>query len=286
MDLIGELTDGGGIIRTAEHRGQRNQISRAVDSGALVRLLPGVVVARELVDDPVVRARAAIAWQPRGVLLGRIAARLSFWPQCPVDAIDLNAPPSRHRPRIIRPHQRRIPADHLMSWGTALLTIPERTVLDLAQAGDWPPLCEALRSRAVTAASLAQIAASLAGRPGADARRECVIRAEGNPWSVPEMDLQRLYRNAGITGWVGNQRLRIGQTTLFPDIRFDRERVLVEVDSRRHHTQAEYFERDRARHNLVAADDWALLTFTPHAIWTNPEQVLAQTRAVLRLRRA
>ncbi len=285
MTLADALNAGHGVLATSAHRPLRNQIRRAIDRGDLVRLLPGVVVLRELAADPVARARAAVLWQPRGILLRRIAARLSFWPDCRVDAIDLNMAHTRHCPGFIKASQQRIPADHLLPWGPAHLTSPSITVLDLARVGDWAALCEALRTGAVTLASLTEANDALAGHPGATRRRECLVRAAANPWSVPEMDLHQLYRENGIAGWVGNARLRVGQTTMIPDVRFDRERLLVEVDSRQHHTQAESFERDRARHNLVTVNDWAVLTFTPSSIWTTPGLVVAQTRALLQQRR-
>lgn len=281
MSIEFALHEGQGIIRSSAHPGLRNQFTRAVATGRLVRLYPGVLVAADHAADPLVRARAALAWNPGLVLMGPAAARASFWPEAPVGEIDLAGIKGGHIPRGVRLHQIEVPADLRCAWNPGYLTAPALTAIDLAVAGYWAGLCHALRTRIVDLDDLYAAGAMVARRRGRAARAECLVRASGNPWSVPELDLHQLYRTAGITGWVGNQPIRCNGRVLIPDVAFHASGVIVEVDSYQYHAHMDGFESDRERHNLLVACGWTVLHVTPRMIWQCPQTVLGQTRAVL-----
>lgn len=275
------LHQGGGVIHTPAYRHLRNQFTRALASGELVRAFPGVLIARSLAEEPLVRARAALTWKPNHVLMGPAAAQATFWPGCPVDAIDLAGAKLRSIPKGVRLHQLPVPAELQISAGIGRLTSPALTVVDLAMMGRWEALCEALRGGAVTLSDLDRSCELVQARLGIGVRRECVRRAAGNPWSIAELDLHELYRQADITGWLGNRRLPGYDEIIIPDVTFDAARVVVEVDGRQYHDTADRFEADRARTNRLVADGWAVLRFTPRMIWREPGLVVAQTRATL-----
>lgn len=281
MNLEDALRAGGGVIAASDYRPLRNQFTRAIAAGTLVRLCPGVLVAADLVDDPVIRARAAHTWRPGHILMGPAAARASFWPECPDTMIDLAGPQTDVVPKIVRLHQVKVPVELRANWGTAIITRAELTVLDMATMGKWAALCEGLRRGAVSAESLARAGDLVARRLKPGIRRECLARAAGNPWSVPEMNLQMLYRKAGIDGWVGNRQIIACGHLVIPDIAFDVPKLIVEVDGRKYHTQVASFESDRAHSNWLTADGWRILRFTPSTIWNEPETVLQQTWATL-----
>lgn len=281
MSIESALEQGRGIIVAREHRPWRNRLARAVAAGELTRLYPGVLVATSLAGDPMVRARAALVWKPRHVLMGPAAALATFWPGCPVDEIDLAGPNPRLIPAGVRLHQVDVPPGLRVAWGPGQATHPALTVLDMAAIGRWDALCHGLRTGAVRPDSLADAAAALPRRHGARARAECLERAAGNPWSVAELDLHMLYRSAGITGWVGNRPIVCGDRTVIPDVTFEQKRTIAEVDGRAYHSGDDSFESDRERHNLFVAAGWAVLHFTPRMIWRAPHLVIAQTRAVI-----
>ncbi len=281
MSIEDALRAGGGVIAAADYRPLRNKFTRAIAAGTLVRLCPGVLVAADLVDDPVIRARAVHTWRPGHILMGPAAARASFWPDCPDGMIDLAGPQTDVVPKIVRLHQIKVPVELRANRGTAIITNPELTVLDMAMMGKWAALCEGLRRGAVNADSLARANDLVAHRLKTGVRKECLARAIGNPWSVPEMNLQMLYRQAGIDGWVGNRKISCGEHLVVPDIAFDVPKLIVEVDGRKYHTQVASFEADRARGNWLTADGWRILRFTPMMIWNEPETVLEQTWAAL-----
>lgn len=285
MSIEIALEQGAGIIATARYRSLRNQLARAVNQGHLVRLCPGVLGAREIADQPEVRSRAALTWKPGHILMGPAAARVTFWPECPVGSVDIAGPQTHLQPPGVRVHQLMVPTELRAGWGGGIVTVPELTVLDMAVMGRWDGLCEALRRKAVSLASLS-VAAELVGRRrGAESRRECLLRAAGNPWSVPEMELHLLYRGAGILGWVGNRAIRLNGRIRIPDVAFETAPVLAEVDSRLHHTRVNDFVADQVRGNWFAADGWSLLRFAPETIREHPNEVIEQTLATLASRR-
>lgn len=265
----------------ARYPESRGKLTRAVAAGKLVRLCPGILTAATLADNPLVRAHAAHLWCPRHVLMGASAARVTFWPDCPGEIIDLAGEKAGSNPEIVRLHRLKVPPELRANWGTAAITCPELTVLDMATMGNWKGLCEALRTRTVTLGSLTLANELLAGRNGSTTRRECLTRAAGNPWSVPEMDLQVLYRQHKITGWVGNRKITCAGRTVIPDIAFDALKLVVEVDGRKYHSKLEDFERDRQRANWFIADGWRVLQFTPQTIWHDPREVIELTQAAL-----
>ena len=280
-DIEIALRTGHGLLSTAQHRPLRHQIARALQQGKLVRILPGVVTTPDLADDPGIRAQAAMRWQPNAVLMGDAAARLSFLPDHPIDRLEMTG----QRPGTIPPgmvfHNIPVPAELRHCTDAGMLTVPELTVLDLAVADKWRPLCEALRRHVVTAESIHLANEAVHPREGLATRAEIVAKAAGNPWSVAELDLQILYRENGITGWVGNQRMRLGQTTVVPDLTFEEARVICQVDSWEFHSSREAFEADRDWHNTLTSMGWGILHITPRQIWQQPRRVLAWTRGLL-----
>lgn len=285
MNIEDALNEGGGIIATNKYRELRNQFSRAVMSGRLIRLYPRVLVASHLADDPAVRARAALIWQPRHVLMGPAAARVTFWPTCPVETIDLAGRHLRSTPHGTQIHQISVPYELRMPWAEGFVTIPEVTVLDLAVTDQWGALCEALRQGRVSAQSLESAAELISRRAGKAQRLECLRRAQDNPWSVAEMDLHLLYRRAGINGWVANRPVKANGRRFVPDLVFEKAKLIVEVDGRQFHSSPQAFHADRERDNCFVSDGWIILRFTPAMIWNHPEQVIEQTLAALACRR-
>ena len=276
------LKTSGGILKTARCRHLRHQIARALHSGALIRPFPGVVVAPDLAQLPETRALAAACWQPNAVLMGDAAALLTFLPNQPLRRLELAGRPPGTIPTDVRFRRLAVPAELRIVTDQAQLTVAELTVLDLAMRDDWRPLCEALRRDLVTQDSLRSVGEVLA-QTRRDRLRlaDCLTAASGNPWSVPEYDLQQLYRRHGITGWTGNQRMRLGMKTVVPDLTFEEQRVICAVDSWEFHGSREAFEADREWHNELTALGWTILHFTPTQIWHQPDRVMAWTWAAL-----
>lgn len=278
------LRNGNGVIKTAHHRPLRHQIARALQHGSLVKLLPGVVTTPDLAPEPRIRALAAMRWQPTATLMGDAAALVTFLSGHKLDRLELVGRPPGTVPPGLTFHKLPVPAELRIAGPDGTVTSPDLTVLDLALAGKWTPLCEALRLGAITSGSIATANDLLRVRKRVTERAHCVLVAAGNPWSIPEMDLQQLYRDHGFTGWVGNRRMPLGQKTVVPDVTFEAQRVICQVDGWEYHSSRDAFEADREWHNELTAQGWTIMHFTPRQIWQQPRQVLHWTISALSMR--
>ncbi len=114
-----------------------------------------------------------------------------------------------------------------------------------------------------------------------------LLHARGEGYVAPASELERtmlmLIQDAGVPapareidvgdadGWVGRVELV-----------FHAAKVLVEVDSRRHHTALADYERDRARDNRLVAQGFRVLRFTADQIADHPQAVIDTLRRALR----
>lgn len=55
----------------------------------VVGILPGVYGRADVAAQPRVRARAVMAWRPDAVIVGELAAQLTFWRDIQVTTIDV-----------------------------------------------------------------------------------------------------------------------------------------------------------------------------------------------------
>ncbi len=112
-----------------------------------------------------------------------------------------------------------------------------------------------------------------------------LIDSGAEPWSAAERLAHRVYRAAGLSGWVTNHRVVVpGWATCYIDIAFRRQLVASEIDGQIHERDRTIFESDRARQNALLLEGWLILRFTWRMLTEDPEQVVATTRRALALR--
>ena len=80
---------------------------------------------------PEVRARAVAAWDPNGVLTGRAAARLTFWPDISVPVVTVSSPSHRPAPPGVAVTRERLDPELVVSVEGVRMTVPALTALDL-----------------------------------------------------------------------------------------------------------------------------------------------------------
>ncbi len=283
MTLQSAITQSRGVLSTSEYRSLRNSISRACARGELIRVLPGVVVAAEGLQDPLTLIRAARQWNPSCVLVGATAARLSYWPGAPAGVVDLaveGEPPSSPYYRMVR---RSLPLELIDRRLGIGVSSAEVTALDLFASGVPVGLYEALRTRSVTQLSLHRACGLLKGSPGSASRRAALRVAAANPWSVPEAQLHEILRTAHLTGWVGNHRVVLNGVTYYLDVGFPRQRLAIEVDGYAVHGDRSAFEHDRERQAHLMAHGWRVLRLTSRMIERDPDAVIVTIRRALRV---
>lgn len=179
-----------------------------------------------------------------------------------------------------------LPTHHLTVVDGIVTTRVARTLVDLAGAVH-PARAEravdnCLAKGVVTLAVLASVTQELAakGRTAIALMRE-LLEARGGGCIAPESELEArflaLVRRAGLpepgpqlhagdhSDWVGRA-----------DYGYAANRVLVELDSRRHHTALLDAESDRGRDNRLTAGGWRVIRFSWSDVVERPEAVVAQ----------
>lgn len=275
------------ILLARDHRALRNTILRATEAGRLRRLLPGVYVDASRSADLEVRATAINRWDRDAVICGRAAAALSYWPEIKPGGLIELASPNRHAPqRGFKFAQRAIPPELILERGEMRLTVPSLTAMELATYEFTDPIDIALRTRVATLDSLRSAIDLTPHRRGHTDRRRVLLDSRDAPWSAAERLAHRIYRQAGIVGWVTNLETFVPDTgTFYIDIAFRRERLASEIDGRLHETDVDVFETDRTRQNALVLDGWMVLRFTWHLLQHEPRYVIHTTEQALAQRR-
>lgn len=281
------LSEGDGVIRRRACSGPvRQRLDRLRAKGELVSVLPGVLSLPEAAEIWCVRLAAGLAWLgPDAVVARRTAARLTFWPDCNADVIDLVVPRSPPRPRkgwSVRKIS--VPPELLWRRGTVGITCPAYTAVELADADDGGDIIDrALRSRQTTLDQLWQAFGAMPGRPGNKLRAEVLRDSRDQPWSELERLGHRLLRRR-FTGWQANAWVLTAGGGYFVDVLFLRSRLIVEFDGWEFHHDRQAFEDDRRRRNELVLAGYTVLNFTWLQVTEDPDWVLraiaiaAQTR--------
>jgi hypothetical protein len=221
------------------------------------------------------------------------AAAIHVVPGFPEDALHVTVPDWKrlwntsarvHRSSSLPDHHQKI-VD-----GLAVTTVA-RTLFDLAGSVHRKrvdrAIANCLTGRLVTLPALWRVHDDLAacGRTGTVLMRELLVaRGEGYvaPASELEARLLQLLLEAGLPmperevdvgdsdGWVGRV-----------EFVYREARLLIEADSRLHHSDVLDFERDRARDNRLMAAGWRILRITWQMITERPDEVVALVRRAL-----
>lgn len=253
-------------------------------SGDLVAALPAVYCLPEDRDDWAIRIVAASLWLGRdAVFTGAAAARLTFWPDCPVPAISvaMSARGKRSRPGLVIEPRRIAPAD-ILELGLVRATTPSVTAVDLActaLGGD--AIDRALRSRTTT---LVQMRSALDRHPyrrGNLKRAALLLDSADQPWSEAERLLHRLLRTGGFTKWSTNAWVVAAGNTYCVDVVFAERWLVLKVDGWETHGSRAAFEDDRRRRNHLVLAGYRVLNVTWRQLVDDPDWIVDCVRTAL-----
>ena len=255
--------------------------------GRWTRLFPQVYWTVPMPTDPAplarLRIRAAHLWAGGGVVGGSAAACWHGWLTALPAVVELHIPHDRRlstQPGIRLRRTALSPLDITEHEGITTTTA-ERTALDLAAVGCTDLLDTMLRKRWYDADAVAAALARGAGQRGWVKARQAVAESVTRPFSVLERDLHRHLRKGGVTGWVANPSLRVASRVVVPDLLFEEQRLVVEIDGHAHHSSREAFENDRMRQNLLVAAGYRGLRFTWRQLVEDPAGVVRLIQAEL-----
>lgn len=284
-DIEALLAANDGIILARDHRRLRSSLSRWVKQGKLARIMCGVYVHPDMrIQD---RLRAVAARMPGAVIADESALTWLFnQSKCPTTIKVFT--PTRRRPQAGYHFVRRvIPQEHVQDG----IMRPVLAAVDVCDKNPfW--LDELARQNRATTADYEQALAEFPFRRGNPQRARNVKRTSTKPWSVFERTTHDVFDRFGVTGWIANRAIVVGGSVIIPDIAFDAERLIVELNGYEFHSGRLAFERDQRRTAALMREGWAVLTLTWDMVVHHPEWVIrtladirAERRAYLRGRR-
>lgn len=280
-----------GPVRRQAHPELAGTIDRALRTGRLVSVLPGIYLPPDRAKDSDLLLRAAMLWAPAAVLTGRWAAARQFWPELATGPIELAMPTHRSaRTRPFRLVRRRVPAELVGRWSGIRCSRPALTAMDLCPELGPEVIDRVLRSRKVTPPQLRRALELSPQRAGNLARKTQLLDAAGNPWSYAERLTHRVLRDAGIVGWRANPKLLVRGHVYYPDILFDEVKLVVEIDGLHHARDVEVFQSDLWRMNDFILERYTMLRYTLADVQQRPRmltgEVLEMRSALAREKRA
>jgi very-short-patch-repair endonuclease len=186
-----------------------------------------------------------------------------------------------HRPKLLLLH-------HELVLDGIPMTSPTRTLFDLAAVihpkAAARAVDTALSMRLTSIPKLQRMLKELArrGRPGIRVMRAILdLRPIGYMPTDSRLELrvEELARRAGITTLerqveVGNEQERIGRVDFLDRAR----KIIIEVQSDRHHRSYLDRERDKARIAALRAAGWTVIEILEHDVWYDAEKVIRQLR--------
>jgi very-short-patch-repair endonuclease len=190
----------------------------------------------------------------------------------------------------VREHRLRLFTEHVVETQGLRVTSVPRTVVDLL-ALIHRQRAETLLFRAVQQnwldeSTLREFIRNRSGWHGTPQLRELAALLGTGAHAVPERRLHAILDRAGI-------RYRANVSIQLPhggraiaDIWIEGTRVLIEVDGRRFHSDAETFQSDRERQNALVNAGYTVLRFTWLDITQREAEVLATIRRQLPARSA
>lgn len=219
---------------------------------------------------------------------GTAAALLGLWDRPPV-LIDVIAPDQSGRKitGICRHHVPLPLTNEVVLVDGIRSTNPSRTIIDLAGKFGRKSLREVVEKAAIMGAlNVPEIEAlASAGRRGSTTLQETL-----NAWrdhqspllrSVLEASLLTLIRSHGLQEPLCNRWVAVGGTRYEVDLLWPQQRLVVEADGRKYHTNPLAFERDRKRDRELASAGYRVVRLTWEQLETEADSIVATIRSLL-----
>jgi very-short-patch-repair endonuclease len=271
----------------------RSTLSRRVKDGVLARIAPGVFALPGTASRPDITLRAAC--RSLGAVVSHESAAIQHGMR-PVHQRSLSVTVSHrttHSYVGLTLHQSTdLLEPHVTHIEGLPVTTPPRTVIDLAKTTAERQLGRildnALAAGTVSFDELTDLFGSLArrGKTGTTKLRR-LIEDRSAGMHAPESELEarliELLDSAGLPAPESQFRA----PWLLPingrvDFAYRSEKLVIEADGRKWHSQHQAFERDRLRDNTAQLAGWRVLRFTWRMIHDDPASVVSTVRQALR----
>ncbi|HET6864369.1 MAG TPA: type IV toxin-antitoxin system AbiEi family antitoxin domain-containing protein [Solirubrobacteraceae bacterium] len=262
----------------------RHAITYRVEIGRLIAVYTGVYAVGYVRRTPEARACAAVlACGDKAALSHGSAASLWGFNKHWDEPFEVIAPSTRRRKGIKVHRCRTVTRWDITRQLGIRVTTPARTVLDNAPRLAGKRLSrfvnDALRTPYLHAASLADV---LNRNPDHPAAKRLLRFVEDPKTNSPlEDDFVEFARRYGLPAPVTNTHL-LGYEI---DVLYPRERVIVEVDSHRFHSDRDSFERDRKKDAVMLEAGFVTVRITDERMEGEPEQEANRLLTILAGRR-
>jgi len=240
-----------GVLSLRRH--PRAVVNTLLAAERIVRVHPGVFVDAEMLWSRQTRYAAALVARPAALLWGDSAVAAITADPRPFNKREMItlAQPKGSDGRGLVIVRRRVPPDLVRHVHGLRCPAPALVAVEAAGRDDGKVAELFLREGLVRPDELSDAVGLFSRTREQCERRRVVVSFADNPWSGGERELQAALRRGGITGWVANPRLRIGEVTCYPDLLFESQRLAVEFDGFAVHGSREAFEADRVRQNRL-----------------------------------
>ncbi len=291
--LMAECSRTSGVFTTSRAGAlgvTRPVLQRLTHGGVLVREAQGVYRLAAYVLGFDQRLRIASASHP--VVISHQTAAI-VWGFDGFDDATVHVTLSRdaHRARpdwvVVHRSRRKLAGETMRRRGVEVTT-PARTALDLAgsdvtdqQLRDFLGHC--IVGRLLTVRSLERYLARQPARSPGLGRMGRLLAGVCEVDSVAENRLFELLAAAGITRPATQFELRDGGRFVARiDLAWPTQRVALELDGYRYHSDPQSFVSDRERGNRIVTAGWTLLRTTPAAVRDDPQRVVSEVQSALR----
>ncbi|MCR6712209.1 MAG: endonuclease domain-containing protein [Demequina sp.] len=268
--------------RTFEQLGEvmsRKTITRALESGALTRLVPDQFCLTMHADSWLMRSRAAVEWAGPGAALTGLAALAVYgYAPVPIDLIQVAVPAGGHRsgPPWIRVRSLTMPFPTTI-WSPATpLTSPELALV--LGYGQVPPrrratfLYRAIGTGLITAREASDLAGVLTRVP---VKRELLARLKasqaGAESYLEERGWATVFVGKEFEDMVPQHKLRVGRERFRVDAFHLATRTAFEFDGDETHDEREDRKRDIRRDALLATIGVQTVRFARETVLAKPE---------------
>jgi hypothetical protein len=257
------------------------------------RLFHDVYVLASVTVDDLTLCRAAALLLPPGGALSHESAALLHNVRSFVRGrarIHLSVPPEYRPPRSERLviHRVELGQGEMVRRCGLVVTSPERTAFDLGSGRDLEAAVVALdallHQRIIRPGTLATIAQSRLGWPGARRFRAAAALARPHVESPMETRVRLLLVGAGLPEPTVQYTIHDAHGFFLArvDLAYEELRIGIEYDGD-HHRDRDTFQADAVRLNRLRLAGWTILRFTADDALRNPDRLVAQVRAALKI---
>lgn len=257
-------------------------IAWAVRRGRLVRILPGVYAAE---DSPAIRLHALMEKSPSAVVVGRMAAKLLWWPE--LEAMTITAARrGSPAPATGFTWTRSMPPDSRVTLHDGV-RLPDvaYSVIELIPELGGEVIDQALRRRAATLPELWDALRDVPHRPGNIGRVKLLIDSRSEPWSEAERELHRILRSSDFPwAFTANHPVVTDRGLKYLDVAIRPLCLGLEVDGYRFHQGQAKTTQDLLRDLALARAGWENHHFPAQLVFDAPDEVLRTARRLVELR--